>query len=357
LSPRRRGPVSGLVGVLPVDKPAGPTSHDVVDAARRALGERRIGHTGTLDPFASGLLLLCVGPATRLAEYITGLPKSYRATARLGETTATADPEGEVTRTSDAWRALSEAVVRRAFEGHVGVREQRPPAFSAKKVGGERLYEKARRGEQVRAEPVPVCIHRLAVEEVDLPEVTFSLTCSSGTYVRAVARDVGDDLGVGGHLSALRRTAIGPHRVDEALALDDLEDPGRVTDALLSPLAALAHLRRIALDEAALGEVGHGRPVAAPEAALVGPARSALPVLAEPFLGALGQAAHVPPGAAVTASLAGTADPGLIAPEAPEGSAAHAGPEAVALVRGEELVAVALLEGGLARPKKVFRGA
>ncbi|HSM37399.1 MAG TPA: tRNA pseudouridine(55) synthase TruB [Longimicrobiales bacterium] len=356
MSPRRPGPTSGLSGVLAVDKPAGPTSHDVVDAARRALGERRIGHTGTLDPFASGLLLLCVGPATRLAEYIAGLPKSYRATARLGESTATADPEGEVTRRSDAWRALSEPVVRRAFETHVGVRDQRPPAFSAKKVGGERLYEKARRGEEVRAEPVPVCIHRLTVEEVDLPDVTFSLTCSTGTYVRAVARDVGDDLGVGGHLRALRRTAIGPHRVDDALALADLEDPGSVAEAMLSPLAALAHLRRLELDDAALGEVAHGRPVAAPEAALIGPARSALPTLAEPFLGALGQAAHLPPGAAVTASLAGTADPGLLAPETPRGLGGDARPEPVALVRGEQLVAVALLVEGLARPKKVFRG-
>ncbi len=359
--------------MLPVDKPAGPTSHDVVDAARRALGERRIGHTGTLDPFASGLLLLCVGPATRLAEYITGLPKSYRASARLGETTDTLDPEGTVTRTSDAWRALTEAVVRRAFEGHVGEREQRPPRYSAKKVGGERLYEKARRGEDAEAEPVRIRIHRLTVEDVDLPVVTFSLTCSSGTYVRAVARDVGEALGCGAHLAALRRTAIGPHRVDGALPLEELEDPGRVAGALLTLLAALSHLPRLELDAGAAAAAAHGRPVPAPEEALRGPERPRVPPSAEPFVGALGQAAHVPPGAAVTGSLAGVSDPALLKASDPPGAGGAgeeagaageaggaAGPardrERIALVRAGELVAVAELDGGMARPRKVFRG-
>ena len=367
---RRAGPSSGLVGVLPADKPAGPTSHDIVDAARRALGERRIGHTGTLDPFASGLLLLCIGPATRLAEYLIGLPKSYRATARLGEATDTLDPDGTVTRTSDAWRALPESVVRRAFEGHVGQREQRPPAYSAKKVGGERLHEKARRGEAVEAEPVRIRIHRLAVEDVDPPDVTFTLTCSSGTYVRAVARDVGEALGCGAHLTALRRTAIGPHRVDGALSLEELNDPGRVAGAMLTPLAALAHLPRLELDAEAAAAVAHGRPVPAPEKALRGPAGPPIPPSTEPFVGALGQAAHVPPGAAVTASLAGVSDPALLEARDPAGGGGPRGdgvaaggatgdarhPERIALVRAGELVAVAELEDGMARPRKVLRG-
>jgi tRNA pseudouridine55 synthase len=337
-----------------VDKPAGPTSHDIVDATRRALGERRIGHTGTLDPFASGLLLLCIGSATRLAEYLGGLPKSYRATARLGETTDTLDPEGIVTRTSDAWRALPEAVIRRAFEAHVGTRDQRPPAFSAKKVGGERLYQKARRGEEVRADPVRIRIHRLTVEEVEPPEVTFTLACSSGTYVRAVARDVGEALGVGAHLTALRRTAIGPHGVDGALGVAELEDADLVSDRLLSPLAALAHLRRLELHDAAAADVAHGRPVPAPAADILAPARPAVPASAEPFMGAFGQAAHIPPGAAVTASLAGTADPALVEPPAAGGTDRAA--ESIALVHRGDLLAVAWLDGDVARPKKVLRG-
>ncbi len=338
------------MGVLPVDKPAGPTSHDVVDAARRALGERRIGHSGTLDPFASGLLLLCVGAATRLAEYLAGLPKAYVATARLGVTTDTLDPEGTVTRTSDAWRALSPAVVRGAFEAHVGPRAQRPPAFSAKKVDGERAYRRARRGEVVEAAPAPVTVHALAVLECDLPEVVFALSCSSGTYVRAVARDVGDALGVGGHLTALRRTAIGSHRVETALPLKGLGDARAVRAALLSPLQALAHLPRLELSPADVGAVAHGRPVALRHDA-IRPARPPVPRL-EPFLGALGQAAHVPPGVAVTASVGG-ADPSL------SGAAARPPEEGdlLALVDGADLVAVARVEEGQARPRKVFRAA
>jgi tRNA pseudouridine55 synthase len=339
------------VGVLPVDKPAGPTSHDVVDAARRALGERRIGHTGTLDPFASGLLLLCVGVATRLAEYLTGLPKSYSARARLGVTTDTLDPEGRVTRTSDAWRALTPALVRRAFEAHAGEREQRPPAFSAKKVGGERLYEKARRGEDVRPLPVRVMVYGIWVEDCELPDVDFALTCSSGTYVRAVARDVGESLGVGAHLTALRRTAIGPHRVEGALTPDELGDGARVRSALLSPLDALAHLPRVELDSGEAEAIAHGRPVAVrPDR--VRPSKSSVrPFAPEPFVGALGQAAHVPPGAAGTASLAGGVDPALIAAAAdPREEGAP-----IALAADGVLLAVARLEAGFVRPTKVLR--
>ncbi|MEN8375738.1 MAG: tRNA pseudouridine(55) synthase TruB [Gemmatimonadota bacterium] len=280
-----------------MDKPAGPTSHDVVDAARVALGERRIGHTGTLDPFASGLLLLCVGPATRLAEYITGLPKTYRATARLGTATDTLDVDGKVTGTSEEWRSLDPGAVREAFEAHVGEREQRPPAFSAKKVGGERLYEKARRGEEVEAAPVRVTIHALSVDDVRLPDVDFTLTCSSGTYVRAVARDVGEALGVGAHLTALRRTAIGPHTVEGAPTVDELADAERARGALMTPLDALAHLPRVELDEDAAHDIAYGRVVA------------------------------------------------VAADEAP----------LVALARRGELLAVAEVEAGLARPRKVLR--
>ncbi|HEU0078306.1 MAG TPA: tRNA pseudouridine(55) synthase TruB, partial [Longimicrobiaceae bacterium] len=187
-------------GVLPVDKPVGPTSHDAVAAVRRALRIRQVGHTGTLDPFASGLLLVCFGPATRLAEYLTPLPKTYRATMRLGEATDTDDRTGEVLARSDAWRELTEAQLRAALERQVGEIEQLPPRFSAKKVGGERMYAAARRGEEVVRTAVPVTIYAIRVIRIALPEVEFEVECGAGTYIRAIARDVGDALGVGGHL-------------------------------------------------------------------------------------------------------------------------------------------------------------
>src|SRR4051812_46531009 len=143
------GVVAPPTGVLPVDKPVGPTSHDAVAAVRRALRTREVGHTGTLDPFASGLLLVCVGRATRLAEYLTGLPKTYVATMRLGETTDTDDLTGEVIQSSDAWRSLSTDAIEEALRAQVGTIQQLPPSYSAKKVGGERMYAAARRGETV----------------------------------------------------------------------------------------------------------------------------------------------------------------------------------------------------------------
>jgi tRNA pseudouridine55 synthase len=197
-------------GVLPVDKPVGPTSHDIIAAARRALRQRRIGHTGTLDPFASGLLLLLLGRATRLAEYFADLPKRYTATAHLGVATDTEDRTGQIVATSDAWRGLAPDRVRAAFESMAGERMQRPPAFSAKKVAGERAYAAARRGDDLALQPVPIRIDSLRVTGLELPLVTFEVTCSTGTYVRSIARDAGDDLGVFGHLAELRRTGIGP---------------------------------------------------------------------------------------------------------------------------------------------------
>ncbi|HEX5727009.1 MAG TPA: tRNA pseudouridine(55) synthase TruB, partial [Longimicrobiaceae bacterium] len=246
-------------GVLPVDKPAGPTSHDAVAAVRRALGTRQVGHTGTLDPFASGLLLVCVGPATRLAEYLTALPKTYRATLRLGEATDTDDLTGETLSTDDGWRALSEDRVRAALAAQVGEIEQLPPRYSAKKVAGERAYAVARRGGEVERKPVRVQIHALRVLSVELPEVEFEVECGAGTYIRAIARDAGEALGVGAHLRALRRTRVGPHAVESAVPLDALGDGARVRAALLSPADALAHLPRVVLDEAGAGDVAHGR--------------------------------------------------------------------------------------------------
>jgi tRNA pseudouridine55 synthase len=251
-------------GVLPVDKPVGPTSHDAVAAVRRALNTREVGHTGTLDPFASGLLLVCVGRATRLAEYLTGLPKTYVATMRLGEATDTDDHTGEVISSSDAWPSLSADAIEGALRAQVGTIQQLPPSFSAKKVGGERMYAAARRGEAVERKPVEVTVHAIRVLGVDLPDVEFEVECGAGTYIRAIARDAGAALGVGGHLRALRRTRVGPHAVDRAVPLDALGDGDRVGAAMLAPLEAVSHLPRVAVDEEGIAALRYGRAVLAP---------------------------------------------------------------------------------------------
>ncbi len=235
----------------------GPTSHDVVARARRVLGERSIGHTGTLDPFASGLLVLLLGKGTRVARFLDGLAKTYLATARLGQRTATddltGDPVGEAFR--GAWPGrdrVAEALV--AFRG---AQEQTPPLYSAKKQDGERAYARARRGEAVALPPAPVTIHEMKVLGVVGADVTFRVTVSTGTYIRAIARDLGEALGTGAHLTALRRESIGSLRVEDGVGLEDLA-PGTA----LWPLGAvLSHLPRIVVDVAARQDLCHGRPV------------------------------------------------------------------------------------------------
>jgi tRNA pseudouridine55 synthase len=248
-------------GVLPVDKPAGPTSHDVVAQARRALGERRIGHTGTLDPFASGLLLLCVGVATRIAEYLTDQAKKYRAVMTLGAGTDTDDATGAVITVSEGWRDLSIDDLETALAEQVGSVLQRPPAYSAKKVGGERMYRLAREGRAPALDPVPVQIHALDLIAWEPPAVTFDVACSAGTYIRALARDVGERLGVPAHLSALRRTAIGSIDVKQAVAIEDLGNEEAVRRAWITPLEAVAHLPSIPIDAPLAAALAHGRAV------------------------------------------------------------------------------------------------
>jgi len=248
-------------GVVPVDKPEGPTSHDVVSRARRALGIRRIGHTGTLDPFASGLLLLCVGRATRLAEFLTGLDKSYEATAVLGVTTDTEDRDGRVISTSQDWRGLGRRQVLEAMSSLRGTVLQTPPRYSAKKLGGEPAHRRARRGEEVELAPRRVMVHELELVDFSPPLVRFTVTCSSGTYVRALARDLGERLAVGAHLSYLRRTAIGPYSVGGAISPEELNDGDRVREAWMEPLAAMAHLPRLPLAPAQAADVRLGRAV------------------------------------------------------------------------------------------------
>jgi tRNA pseudouridine55 synthase len=251
-------------GILRVDKPEGPTSHDVVDMVRRALSERRIGHTGTLDPFASGLLLVCVGRgATRLAPLLTGLAKRYHAVARLGEETTTDDRTGDVT-LRNGLDGITPARVAAALESMTGPSLQTPPAFSAKKVDGRRAYQSARAGVAVDLKPVPITILEMRVLDVRLPDVEFLVQCSSGTYIRAIARDLGRMLGVGGHLRSLRRTGIGAHDVEGAITLAALTDAAAVQSAWMTPLDAMAHLPLVRVGDDDVARIMHGMSVAAP---------------------------------------------------------------------------------------------
>jgi tRNA pseudouridine55 synthase len=244
--------------VVLIAKRPGPTSHDVVDVARRALGESRVGHLGTLDPFAQGLLVLVVGRATRLAQFASSWVKSYEGVIRLGTQTTTDDVTGAVVATSDAWRALEEADVIAALREFQGEHAQRPPAYSAVKVGGERAYRRARRGEDVTLEPRTVAIHALALDGLALPDVRFRATVTAGTYLRSLARDVGERLGCGGHLAALTRTAVGPFRLADAVPPEEA-----TWAAVRSPAALVDGLARRQLDDAERMAVLHGRPIAA----------------------------------------------------------------------------------------------
>ncbi|MHC4981728.1 MAG: tRNA pseudouridine(55) synthase TruB [Planctomycetota bacterium] len=234
-----------MFGLLNIHKPPGPTSHDIVAQVRRLLGKKtKVGHAGTLDPFAEGVLVVCVGAATRLADYVQAYPKQYTAEVMLGATSSTDDVEGEITETPNA-KAAGEENVREALQGFVGEVEQTPPAHSAVHLGGERAYKLARRGETPDLQPRPVTIHSIELLEYEYPALQIDVRCGSGTYIRSLARDIGSALGVGGYCSALTRTAIGPFKLKEAVSPQQL-DPQR---DLISPLAALERLEKIAVDE------------------------------------------------------------------------------------------------------------
>ena len=252
---------SELVGLLSVDKREGPTSHDVVNLVRKITRVRRVGHTGTLDPFASGLLLICIGWATRLAEYLSSLPKSYSGLMRLGERTDTDDRTGEVIARSEAWRELDAEAIRRAFELQIGTVPQHPPAFSAKKVSGRRAHRLARDGGTPKLEPQRVTIYRLELTELKLPDVRFEIECSSGTYVRAIARDVGEAIGVGGHLTRLRRVRVGGFELKGALQLGPESSAADIATAIRPPQEAVAHLPGVDLLAEESGPLSHGQPV------------------------------------------------------------------------------------------------
>ncbi len=271
----RAGPEPG--GLIIVDKPAGMTSHDVVARVRRAARTRRVGHGGTLDPMATGVLVIGVERATRLLTYVIGSEKSYRGTVRLGQTTVTDDAEGEVLTEASAARVTDDAV-RQALAAFVGEIDQVPSSVSAIKIKGVRSYARVRGGEEVELAARRITISRLAVGEIRpvdggaRRDVDIEVTCSSGTYIRAIARDLGAALGVGGHLIALRRTAVGGFGLAEAVSLDELfaraeRDEPVVTLDLAAAARRCLPGRDVDADDAAV--LGHGGPL--PAAGIAGP--------------------------------------------------------------------------------------
>ncbi len=245
-------------GLVVVDKSPGMTSHDVVARVRRLAGTRKVGHAGTLDPMATGVLVLGVGRATRLLGHLMLTQKSYDATIRLGASTTTDDAEGEVVSTH-AIDGVREDDVRTELAQFVGDIEQVPTAVSAIKVDGQRAYARVRAGEQVELAARPVTVHELVVDEVALPDVRISVRCSSGTYIRAIARDLGAALGVGGHLTALRRTAVGSFDLSLAHTLEELGD-----DLVVVPIADAARTTfpSVDLTEEQAADVRVGRALA-----------------------------------------------------------------------------------------------
>jgi tRNA pseudouridine55 synthase len=258
-----------VTGFVLVDKPRGPTSHDIVDIVRRAFGVRRVGHAGTLDPPASGLLVVAIGPVTRLLRYVQHLPKTYDVTAVLGVRTTTLDAEGEVV--SRCPVDSTPDAVREAASRFVGETRQRPPAVSAVKVGGERAYKRAARGEDVELEPRSVTVHSFEILRTSTDAFDARIVCSSGTYVRSLVADVGDVLGCGAHVEHLRRIAIGELSVRDATKVD------RIDVSALRPVEeVLRHIPVVRVDAQATIDARNGKSIEAAasdgEVLLMGPA-------------------------------------------------------------------------------------
>lgn len=249
-------------GILNIDKPAGSTSRDVVNQIERLTPSAKCGHAGTLDPLATGVLVVCVGRATRLIQYVQRMPKRYRGTFLLGRRSVTDDVEGDVETLADApvpTRSDIEAALPQ-FRGEIS---QRPPAHSAIKVGGKRAYEMARRGEEFELPARSVTVHSIEILRYEYPELETAIECGSGTYIRSLGRDLASELGTSAVMSSLVRTATGDFRVDDAVPLDQL-----TTDSLqehLQPaLSAVAVLPQVKLGNQQLEEIRHGRPIAKP---------------------------------------------------------------------------------------------
>ncbi len=253
-----------IFGLLNVNKPSGPTSHDLVAAVRRGAHVKKVGHAGTLDPLATGVLVLCLGPATRLSEYAMRSRKIYRARVHFGVATDTYDAQGEVTARSEA--LPERAAVEAALAGFRGEIAQVPPMYSAIKRGGRKLYELARAGQQVERPPRAVSVYRLDLLNWQPPFATLEVECSPGTYIRSLAHDLGQALGCGAHLAALQRRASGRFHVDEAVPWDDLRaamEAGDWQRYLLPPDLALADVSALHLDAEQSARVLHGNMIPA----------------------------------------------------------------------------------------------
>lgn len=247
-------------GVLNLNKPSGITSHDVIDALRRASGQREVGHAGTLDPLATGVLVCLLGRATRLTPYLQELPKAYRGTIQFGIRTNTQDAEGEVFYQKPAPHLTLEQV-RAAAERFKGRIWQIPPMFSALRLEGRKLHELAREGKEVPREPRPVHIYKLEIlsfQPGDYPTAEFEVECSKGTYVRTLASDIGDALGVGAYLKQLTRTAVGKFRLEDACTLEEVADAESLQRHLIPIADALSHLPHWSPTPAVLERLRHG---------------------------------------------------------------------------------------------------
>jgi tRNA pseudouridine55 synthase len=249
-----------MFGLLNLDKPAGCTSRDVVNRVQRLVRPHKVGHAGTLDPLATGVLVVAVGPATRLVEYVQQMQKTYQGAFLLGRTSDTEDVEGHVVELPDAAMPEREEILA-AIPRFVGAIEQRPPAYSALKIAGQPAYKLARRGEQPDLLPRRVEIHSIELVRYEYPELELLVRCGSGTYIRSIGRDLAESIGTGAVMSQLRRLAIGPFAVENALAADDLSE-GELEARLLSPLLAVDHLPRIALAEAEIVRIAQGQSIA-----------------------------------------------------------------------------------------------
>ena len=261
---------NAISGVLVVDKPVGMTSHDVVQAIRMGTGIRRAGHTGTLDPRASGVLVILVGPAVRLSEYVSASDKRYQAVIRLGASTDTYDADGRFTQQTDAPISVTERQFEETLKQFVGEIEQTPPPYSAVKVQGRRAYDMARQGEEVDLAPRKITVHHLEVLEWAPPEVVVDIHCSSGTYVRSLANDMGNALGCGAYLIGLRRTKSGRFSLRDATPLRKLQEAfqaGNWYQLLIPAAEALADWPAIELDPDQVDAIKHGHRIPAAESA------------------------------------------------------------------------------------------
>lgn len=260
-----------MLGAIIIDKPKGITSHDVVARVRRVTGTRRVGHAGTLDPFATGVLVCCVGRATRLVQFLVGLDKEYVATVRLGYATDTQDFTGKQITPLCSSKELSSEQLIRVLDEFTGPQLQTPPMFSAKKIGGERLYRAARAGREVEREPVSIVVRSLRLIDDQGPVLSDNedgtrdfrmlVRCSSGTYVRTLAHDIGQRLETGAHLAELRRTEVGHFRIADAISLENLErmKPEDLGDRVISASRMLSHLAMVKLDDERIKLVINGR--------------------------------------------------------------------------------------------------